>query len=181
MYSKLSVISDDAEIGRDVRIYDFVNIYGEASIGDESVVGAFVEIQPGVVIGCKVKISSHTFICTGVTIEDEAFIGHGVMFTNDKFPSSVFEDGQLICAANAVAIPTLIKRRAAIGSGSTILCGITIGEDALVGAGSVVTKDVPPKSVVCGNPARIMPPSGNHSLYRKRSFFRHCDEGIYGK
>ncbi len=156
MYSKLSVISDYAKIGRDVRIYDFVNIYGEASIGDGSVIGAFVEIQPRVVIGCKVKISSHTFICTGVTIEDEVFIGHGVMFTNDKFPKSVFKNGQLIYAADAVVIPTLIKRCASIGSGSTILCGITIGEDALVGAGSVVTKDVPSKAVVCGNPARVI-------------------------
>jgi len=155
MYSKLSIVSEDAVIGQDVRIYDFVNIYGKAFIGDYSVIGAFVEIQPGVVVGRKVKISSHTFVCSGVTIEDEAFVGHGVMFTNDKFPRAVFEDGRVFNAADTNVIPTLIKKRAVVGSGSTILAGITIGEGALVGAGSVVTRDVPANTVVCGNPARI--------------------------
>ena len=156
MYSRLSIVSEDAEIGQDVKIYDFVNIYGWAVIGDQSVVGAFVEIQPGVIVGRKVKISSHTFLCSGVTIEDEAFIGHGVMFTNDKFPRAVFEDGRPFNVADTQVIPTLIQKRVAIGSGSTILCGLTIGEGALVGAGSVVTRDVPANAVVCGNPARIL-------------------------
>ena len=156
MYSRLSIVSEDAEIGQDVKIYDFVNIYGRAVIGDQSVVGAFVEIQPGVVVGRKVKISSHTFLCSGVTIEDEAFIGHGVMFTNDKFPRAVFEDGRQFNAADTKVKPTLIQKRVAIGSGSTILCGLTIGEGALVGAGSVVTRDVPANTVVCGNPARVI-------------------------
>lgn len=156
MSERLSVISNEARIGRNVKIYDFVNIYGSVTIGDESRIGAFVELQPGVVIGRRVKVSSHTFVCTGVTILDEAFIGHGVMFTNDKFPRSVNNDGVLINAAEAMMVPTIIGRGASIGSGSTILCGITVGEGALVGAGSVVTRDVPPGAVVCGNPARIM-------------------------
>ncbi|MBI2264643.1 MAG: N-acetyltransferase [Armatimonadetes bacterium] len=152
--SSLSRISKDAGIGRDVRIYDFVNIYGECEIGDQSVIGAFVEIQPGVKIGRCVKISSHSFLCTGVVIEDNAFIGHGVMFTNDKFPSSIKEDGTPMTAADTKVVPTLIKRGAAVGSNATILCGVTVGEDAVVGAGSVVTRDVPPNMVVCGVPAK---------------------------
>lgn len=153
---KLSVVSSAAQIGQDVRIHDFANIYGACAIGSGSVIGAFVEIQPGAVIGKGVKVSSHTFICDGVTIDDEAFIGHGVMFTNDRFPRSVFDDGTPVTAATTHVVPTRICRRAAIGSGSTILCGITIGEGALVGAGSVVTKDVPPHAVVAGNPARVV-------------------------
>ena len=156
MYSKLSVISTDSEIGHDVRVYDFVNIYGHVKIGDECVIGAFVEIQPEVKIGNRVKISSHTFICTGVEIEDEAFIGHGVVFTNDKFPVSVDEQGQPVTAADTEVVSTLIKRRAAIGSSATIICGVTIGEGALVGAGSVVTHDVAPYTIVGGNPARLL-------------------------
>lgn len=151
---KCSVVSPDAQLGPGVRIHDFANIYGACSVGAGSIIGAFVEIQPGVVIGEKVKVSSHTFICDGVTIEDEAFIGHGVMFTNDKHPCSVFECGTPVTAATTKVKATRICRRAAIGSGSTILCGITIGEGALVGAGSVVTKDVPPHTVVAGNPAK---------------------------
>ena len=150
-----SCISDDVLIGRDVRMYAFVNIYGQVEIGDECVIGAFVEIQPGVRIGHRVKISSHTFICTGVEIEDEAFIGHGVMFTNDKFPRSVDEQGRAITAADTKVVPTLIRCRAAIGSNATILCGVTVGEGAIVGAGSVVTRDVEPYTIVSGNPARL--------------------------
>lgn len=155
-YSNLSVVSPDAELGEGVRIHDFVNIYGRAYIGAESVIGGFVEIQPEVRIGERVKISSHSFLCTGVTVEDEAFIGHGVMFTNDKFPRSVFDDGTVVNADDTDVVPTLVCQRAAIGSGSTIVCGITIGEGALVGAGSVVTRDVLPYTLVAGNPARVI-------------------------
>lgn len=147
-------LSEEAEIGANVRLYSFVNIYGKVSIGDECVVGAFVEIQPGVSIGRRVKISSHTFICTGVDIEDDAFIGHGVMFTNDRYPRSVDENGSAITATDTKVIPTLIKRGAAIGSNATILCGVTVGVGATIGAGSVVTRNVEDYAVVCGNPAR---------------------------
>jgi len=151
-----SCISEDAIIGKNVRMYSFINIYGPVEIGDECVIGAFVEIQPGVKIGHRVKISSHTFICTGVEIESDAFIGHGVMFTNDKFPKSVDEHGKAITAADTNVIPTFIKKGAVIGSNATILCGITIGERSLVGAGSVVTKDVESYTIISGNPARLL-------------------------
>jgi acetyltransferase-like isoleucine patch superfamily enzyme len=146
-------ISPDVKLGRDVKIYAFVNLYG-CEIGDESRVGTFVEIQKGAKIGCRVKVSSHSFICEGVTIEDEVFIGHGVMFINDKYPRSTTAQGQLQTEADWVCTPTLIKRGASIGSNATILCGVTIGEGALIGAGSVVTHDVPAGVVVAGNPAR---------------------------
>ena len=146
-------ISPDVKLGRDVKIYAFVNLYG-CEIGDESKIGTFVEIQKGAKIGSQVKISSHTFICEGVTIEDEVFIGHGVMFINDKYPRSTTGQGMLQTEADWVCTPTLIKRGASIGSNATILCGVTIGEGALVGAGSVVTHDVPSGVVVAGNPAR---------------------------
>jgi acetyltransferase-like isoleucine patch superfamily enzyme len=146
-------IAPDVKLGRDVKIYAFVNLYG-CEIGDESRVGTFVEIQKGARIGNRVKISSHSFVCEGVTIEDEVFIGHGVMFINDKYPRSTTDLGQLQTEADWVCIPTLIKRGASIGSNATILCGITVGEGAIVGAGSVVTHDVPPGAVVAGNPAR---------------------------
>ena len=148
-------ISSDVKLGKDVKIYAFVNLYG-CEIGAESKVGTFVEIQKGVQIGSRVKISSHTFICEGVTVEDEVFIGHGVMFTNDKFPRATTEKGELQGEADWVCIPTLIKRGASIGSNATIICGITIGERAMIGAGSVVTQDVPPYAVVAGNPARVI-------------------------
>jgi acetyltransferase-like isoleucine patch superfamily enzyme len=148
-------IAPDVKLGRDVKIYAFVNLYG-CEIDDESRVGAFVEIQKGVKIGKRVKVSSHTFICEGVTIEDEVFVGHGVMFINDKFPRATTEDGASQSEADWVCIPTLIKKRASIGSNAAILCGVTVGEGALVGAGSVVTRDVPAGAVVAGNPARIV-------------------------
>jgi acetyltransferase-like isoleucine patch superfamily enzyme len=163
-----SCISDNSVIGRDVRMYAFVNIYGQVEIGDECVIGAFVEIQTGVKIGCRVKISSHTFICTGVEIENEAFIGHGVMFTNDKYPRSVDKNGIAITASDTKVIPTLIRRRAAIGSNSTILCGVTVGVGAIVGAGSVVTRNVESYTIVSGNPARLlrkMEPSEKQNEY----------------
>ena len=146
-------IAPDVRLGRDVRIYAFVNLYG-CEIDDESKIGTFVEIQKGVRIGKRVKVSSHSFICEGVTIEDEVFIGHGVMFINDKYPRSTTEAGSLQSEADWVCIPTLIKERASIGSNATILCGVTIGEGAMVGAGSVVTHDVPPGAIVVGNPAK---------------------------
>ncbi|HMD88224.1 MAG TPA: acyltransferase [Anaerolineaceae bacterium] len=148
-------ISPDVRIGQDVKIYAFVNLYG-CEIGDESRVGTFVEIQKGAKIGRRVKISSHTFICEGVSIEDEVFIGHGVMFINDKYPRATNTNGGPQTEADWKVISTLVKRCASIGSNATILCGVTIGEGAIVGAGSVVTHDVPDWAVVAGNPARIL-------------------------
>ena len=148
-------IAPDVKLGRDVRIYAFVNLYG-CEIGDESRIGAFVEIQKGARIGSRVKVSSHTFICEGVTIEDEVFIGHGVMFINDRYPRATTESGGPQTEADWSVIPTVVKSRASIGSNATILCGVTIGEDAIVGAGSVVTRDVPPGAIVAGNPARLI-------------------------
>jgi acetyltransferase-like isoleucine patch superfamily enzyme len=148
-------IASDVKLGRDVKIYAFVNLYG-CEIGDDSKIGTFVEIQKGVHIGRRVKISSHTFICEGVTIEDEVFIGHGVMFINDKYPHSTNSDGNMQTEADWSLVETHIGRRASIGSNATILCGVTIGEGAIVGAGSVVTKDVPPFMVAAGNPARVL-------------------------
>lgn len=150
--SEYARIAPDVKLCQDVKIYAFVNLYG-CEIGDDSKVGTFVEIQKGAKIGRHVKISSHTFICEGVTIEDEVFIGHGVMFINDKYPRSTNEDGSIQTEADWVCVPTVIKKRASIGSNATILCGVTIGEGALVGAGSVVTHDVPAGAVVAGNPA----------------------------
>ncbi len=148
-------IAPDVKMGRDVKVYAFVNLYG-CEIGDESKIGTFVEIQKGVRIGCRVKVSSHTFICEGVTIEDEVFIGHGVMFTNDKYPRATNPDGALQTEADWSVTPTLIRQGASIGSNATILCGVTIGERAIVGAGSVVTHDVPPDAIVAGVPARLL-------------------------
>lgn len=151
------VVASDVKIGRDVKIYDFVNLYG-CEIGDETKIGTFVEVQKGAKIGRRVKVSSHTFICEGVTIEDEAFIGHGVTFTNDLYPRATTPSGGLQTDADWKVIPTVVRRGASIGSGSTILCGIEIGEGAIVGAGSVVTKDVPAGMIVAGNPAKVLRP-----------------------
>jgi len=150
-------IGKDVQLGREVRIHhpDLVNLYG-CVIGDETRIGAFVEIQVDAKIGCRCKISSHTFICEGVTIEDEVFVGHGVMFINDRFPSATTEDGKLQGPADWKVEPTRVCRRASIGSNATILCGVTIGEGATVGAGAVVTRDVAPKAIVAGVPARGM-------------------------
>jgi acetyltransferase-like isoleucine patch superfamily enzyme len=148
-------IADSVKLGRDVKIYDYVNLYG-CEIGDESRVGTFVEIQKNAKIGNRCKISSHTFICEGVTIEDEVFIGHGVMFINDSYPRATADDGGLQTEKDWVVESTLVKRGASIGSGATILSKVTIGENAIVGAGSVVTKDVPPNAIVAGNPARLL-------------------------
>jgi acetyltransferase-like isoleucine patch superfamily enzyme len=148
-------IAPNVRLGRDVKIYAFVNLYG-CEIGDESKIGTFVEIQKGAQIGKRVKVSSHSFICEGVEIEDEVFIGHGVMFINDKYPRAATEDGLLQTEADWECTPTLIKKGASIGSNATILCGVTIGEKAIVGAGSVVTHDVLPGTIVAGNPARFL-------------------------
>src|SRR6476659_9250434 len=145
----------NVQVGKDVRIFNFVNAYG-CSIDDNSKVGAFVEIQKGATIGKNCKISSHTFICEGVHIEDNVFIGHGVMFTNDLFPRATNPDGTQQTEADWKLVETFVKKGASIGSNATILAGITIGENALVGAGSVVTKNVPPNTVVAGVPAKII-------------------------
>lgn len=148
-------IAPDVKLGKEVKIYDFVNLYG-CEIGDETKISTFVEIQKGSKIGRNCKISSHTFICEGVTIEDRVFVGHNVTFINDIFPRATDQDGKLQTEKDWVCIPTFVKQGASIGSSATILCGITIGENAMVGAGSVVTKDVPANTIVAGNPARIL-------------------------
>lgn len=148
-------IADSVVLGRDVKIYDYVNLYG-CEIGDESRIGTFVEIQKNAKIGRRCKISSHTFICEGVTVEDEVFIGHGVMFINDTYPRATAADGNLQTEKDWIVEPTVVKRGASIGSGATILSRVTIGENAIVGAGSVVTKDVPANTIVAGNPARVL-------------------------
>jgi acetyltransferase-like isoleucine patch superfamily enzyme len=145
----------NVKVGQGVRIFNFVNAYG-CSIDDNSKVGAFVEIQKGATIGKNCKISSHTFICEGVHIEDNCFIGHGVMFTNDLFPRATNPDGSAQTEADWKLVETFVKKGASIGSNATIICGITIGENALIGAGAVVTKDVPANTVVAGNPAKIL-------------------------
>jgi UDP-2-acetamido-3-amino-2,3-dideoxy-glucuronate N-acetyltransferase len=147
-------IAPDVQLGQRVRIYAFANLYG-CQIGDDVRIGAFVEVQKNARIGHRCKISSHTFICEGVVLEDEVFVGHSVTFTNDRFPRATNGDGQLQTESDWVCIPTLIKKGASIGSGSTLLCGITVGEGAMIGAGSVVTKDVPAHAIVAGNPARV--------------------------
>jgi acetyltransferase-like isoleucine patch superfamily enzyme len=143
------------KLGKNVKIYNFVNLYG-CEIGDETRIGAFVEIQKNVKIGKRCKIQSHTFICEGVTIEDEVMISHGVMFINDRDPRAANPDGSLQTEQDWTVVPTIVKKRASIGSNATIMCEVTIGEGALVGAGAVVTKDVPPNTVVAGNPAKIL-------------------------
>ena len=148
-------IAPNVRLGKDVRLFGFVNLYG-CEIGDDVKIGTFVEIQKGAKIGHRCKISSHTFICEGVTLEDEVFVGHGVTFINDRYPRATNAQGSLQTEADWKCVPTLVKRGAAIGSGSTLLCGITVGERAIVGAGSVVTKDVPADAIVAGNPARVM-------------------------
>lgn len=147
-------IAPDVKLGKGVRIFDFVNMYG-CEVGDDSKIGAFVEVQKGVKIGRNCKISTHTFICEGVTIEDNVFVGHNVSFINDKHPRATTADGGMQTEADWKVVPTLVKKGASIGTSATILCGVTIGENAIVGAGSVVTKDVPANTIVAGVPARV--------------------------
>jgi acetyltransferase-like isoleucine patch superfamily enzyme len=149
------LIAPDVVLGNDVAIYNFVNLYG-CRIGDSTKIGSFVEIQKGVSIGRNCKVSSHTFICEGVTVEDEVFIGHGVNFINDKYPRATTSEGELQTEADWTVERTLVQRGASIGTNATILGGITIGERSIVGAGSVVTRDVPAGAIVAGNPARVL-------------------------
>jgi len=153
-HEPLQRLAPDVKVGRNVSVFAFTNLYG-CEIGDDVKIGTFVEIQKGSKIGNRCKVSSHTFICEGVTLEDEVFIGHNVVFTNDRFPRAT-SNGQLQTGADWHCIPTLVKRGASIGSGAVLLCGITIGENAMIGAGSVVTRNVPPNTVVAGNPARVV-------------------------
>ena len=146
---------NSVKLGRDVKIFSFVNAYG-CAIDDNSKIDAFVEIQKNAKIGKRCKISSHSFICEGVTIEDNVFVGHGVVFINDTYPRATTSEGALQTEADWKVEPTLVKRGASIGSGATILCNVTVGENAVIGAGSVVTKDVPSNAVVAGNPARVL-------------------------
>ena len=148
-------VGADVRLGKNVQIYDFTNLYG-CEIGDDVKIGAFVEIQKGAKIGNRCKISSHTFICEGVTLEGEVFVGHHVIFTNDRYPSATNANGTLQTDADWECIPTVVKRGVSIGSGAVLLCGITVGESAIIGAGSVVTKDVPSDTIVAGNPARVI-------------------------
>lgn len=154
LYQRIAL---DVKLGQRVKIFAFTNLYG-CEIGDDSKIGAFVEIQKGARVGARCKISSHTFICEGVTLADEVFIGHGVTFINDRLPRATNPGGSLQTEADWKCDPTMVKRGASIGSGATILCGVTIGERAIVGAGSVVTKDIPADAVVAGNPARLLKP-----------------------
>ena len=152
---KYCVIAPDVKLGENVKIFSFVNLYG-CEIGDNTIIGTFVEVQKKAFIGRNCKISSHTFICEGVRIEDNVFIGHNVTFINDLYPRAATSEGKLQTDEDWEVVPTFVKKGASIGSSATILAGVTIGEKAIVGAGAVVTKDVPPYSVVAGNPARIL-------------------------
>ena len=148
-------VSDDVVLGRDVKLAKFINLYG-CSIGDNTKIGTFVEIQKNANVGKDCKIQSHTFICEGVTIEDNVFVGHGVVFINDRYPRATNAGGGLQTEADWKVEPTVVKKGASIGSGVTILSNVTIGENAIVGAGSLVTKDVPPNTIVAGNPAKFI-------------------------
>jgi acetyltransferase-like isoleucine patch superfamily enzyme len=152
---KFVAIAPDVKLGQEVKIAEFVNLYG-CTIGDQTKIGAFVEIQKNAVIGNSCKIQSHTFICEGVTLEDNVFIGHSVTFINDKYPRATVPSGELQTEADWKVEPTVVKKGASIGSGSTILGNITIGENAIVGAGSLVNRNVPPNTIVAGNPAKIL-------------------------
>jgi acetyltransferase-like isoleucine patch superfamily enzyme len=153
--SEFCCIAPDVRLGANVKLSKFINLYG-CEVGDDTKIGAFVEIQKGAKIGRNCKVSSHTFICEGVTIEDEVFVGHSVTFINDNYPRATNADGSMQTEADWAVERTLVKRGASIGSGTTILSKITIGEFAIVGAGSVLTKDVPPYAIVAGNPARVL-------------------------
>ena len=154
-HSEFQIITPDVKLGRNVKVFGFTNLYG-CEIGDDSRIGTFVEVQRNAKIGERCKVSSHTFICEGVTIEDEVFIGHNVTFINDLFPRATTVAGALQTDADWECRPTLVKKGASIGSSVTLLCGVTVGENAIVGAGSVVTKDVPANAIVAGNPARVL-------------------------
>lgn len=152
---KHCIISPDVKLGKNVKLFSFVNLYG-CEIGDNTKIGAYVEIQKNAVVGQNCKISSHTFICEGVNIEDNVFIGHNVTFINDLYPRATTSEGKMQSDVDWEVIPTFVKKGASIGSSSTILAGVTIGENAIIGAGAVVTKDVPPSTIVAGNPAKVL-------------------------
>jgi UDP-2-acetamido-3-amino-2,3-dideoxy-glucuronate N-acetyltransferase len=156
-------IAPDVRLGAGVKIYDFVNLYG-CTIGDRTKIGTFVEIQKGALIGADCKISSHTFICEGVTVEDRVFIGHNVVFINDRYPRATNRDGSMQTEADWKLQQTLVKRGASVGSGAVIMCNVIIGENAIVGAGSVVTKDVPANALVAGVPARLIRYIDEHAV-----------------
>lgn len=160
--SSWNCITDDVRLGNNVRLSKFINLYG-CQIGDDTKVGAFVEIQKNVQVGKRCKISSHTFICEGVQIEDNVFIGHGVTFTNDIYPRATAADGNLQTESDWSVQPTIVCKGASIGSGATLLCNLQVGENAIVGAGSVVTKSVPPRAIVVGNPAKVVRYIQEHS------------------
>jgi UDP-2-acetamido-3-amino-2,3-dideoxy-glucuronate N-acetyltransferase len=168
---KFISISDDVKLGKNVKIFNFVNLYG-CEIGDNTKIGTFIEIQKGVKIGKNCKISSHTFICEGVTIEDNVFVGHNVTFINDSYPRATTNDGKMQTEDDWLCIPTLVKQGVSIGSSATLLGGITVGENAIIGAGSVVTKDVPPNTIVAGNPARILRKINNKEINYESTVFR---------
>jgi acetyltransferase-like isoleucine patch superfamily enzyme len=153
--NEFCAIAPDVKLGSGVKLSKFINLYG-CEVGDNTKIGAFVEIQKKAKVGCNCKISSHTFLCEGVTIEDNVFVGHGVTFINDSYPRATTPDGQLQTESDWKVERTLVKKGASIGSGSTILANVTIGENAIVGAGSVVTRDVPPNAIVAGNPAKVL-------------------------
>ena len=155
MKESMNVIAPDVKLGKDVKIHNFVNLYG-CEVGDNSKIGTFVEIQKGAKIGENCKIESHTFICEGVTIEDNVLIGHNVTFINDKYPRATNEEGNLQTEEDWSVVPTLVEEGASVGSSVTILCGLIIGAGSIVGAGSVVTKDIPPSEIWAGNPARFL-------------------------
>jgi acetyltransferase-like isoleucine patch superfamily enzyme len=155
VWSEFASVAADVKLGHDTKLGKFINLYG-CEVGDETKIGAFVEIQKNARVGRRCKISSHTFICEGVTIEDEVFIGHGVTFINDSYPRATTASGELQTASDWKVEPTVVKKGASIGSGATILSNVVIGEAAIVGAGSVVTRDVPDRSIVAGNPARLL-------------------------
>ena len=164
---KYCIIAPDVKLGKNVKLFSFVNLYG-CEIGDNTKIGAYVEIQKNAVVGQNCKISSHTFICEGVHIEDYVFIGHNVTFINDLYPRAVNSEGKMQSDEDWKVIPTFIKKGASIGSSSTILAGVTIGEKAIIGAGAVVTKDVPPSSIATGNPAKVLRKIKNNHCYDEK-------------
>ncbi len=171
-------ISDDVKLGKNVKLSKFINLYG-CSVGDNTKIGAFVEIQKNAFVGKNCKISSHTFICEGVTIEDGVLIGHNVTFINDTYPRATTSTGKLQTETDWHVEPILVRKGASVGSGSTILSNVTIGESAIVGAGSVVTKDVPPNTIVAGNPARILRSVGDKKKKRYEPDFAELNRQIY--
>ncbi len=164
---KHCIIAPDVKLGKNVKLFSFVNLYG-CEIGDNTKIGAYVEVQKNAVVGQNCKISSHTFICEGVHIEDNVFIGHNVTFINDLYPRATTSEGKMQSDEDWKVIPTFVRKGASIGSSATILAGVTIGENAIIGAGAVVTKDVPSSTIVAGNPAKVLRRIKNNNFYGKK-------------